>query len=108
MARWSRCSTARSKPGPRCSGWRPSSPPLHLRRRSFLQTVRALARMRHMKTSTRIALLVGALALFGPACKKPDPAAAHRDAANAFLNKGEWAKAVDEFDQSLAADPKQP
>jgi tetratricopeptide (TPR) repeat protein len=63
--------------------------------------------MRRMKTTTRIALLLGALALCGPACTKPDPAVVHREAANEFLNKGEWAKAVAEFDQSLAIDPKQ-
>lgn len=60
-----------------------------------------------MRATTKIALLLGALALSGTACTKPDPTVAHNEAGQEAINNGEWDKAVAEFDQSLAINPKQ-
>lgn len=60
-----------------------------------------------MKAMARWTLL-GALALSAMACnKEPDQATIHREAGDDFFNKSEWAKAAEEYDKSLAADPKQ-
>ncbi len=62
-----------------------------------------------MKALSRVALLIGALALAGTtACsKEPDQAQIHRDAANALLQDGKWNEAAQEYAKSLEADPKQ-
>jgi tetratricopeptide (TPR) repeat protein len=62
-----------------------------------------------MRTSNRVLLLVGALAIVGAsACeKKPDAATVHREAGDVALGESDWKKAADEFTQSLAADPQQ-
>jgi len=41
------------------------------------------------------------------ACKKPDPAAIHREKGDELFEKDQWAAAADEYALSLQADPKQ-
>lgn len=62
-----------------------------------------------MKRLGRMGLLLGVLTLAGaPACKKePDLATVHRVKGSEHLARKEWAKAVEEYELSLKADPKQ-
>jgi len=54
------------------------------------------------------AMILAGLAASGLlACKKPDPAAEHRDKGDELLSKDEYEAAAAEYTLSLAADPKQ-
>jgi tetratricopeptide (TPR) repeat protein len=52
-------------------------------------------------------LAAAALSTVGLACKKPDPAAIHRDKGDELFEKEQWTAAADEYELSLQADPKQ-
>ncbi len=61
-----------------------------------------------MNAWVRGALILGALALLTTsACGGPDLATQHRERGDTHLANSEWQKAAEEYDQSLAADPKQ-
>lgn len=62
-----------------------------------------------MKRLGRMGLVLGVLTLCGTlACRKePDLATVHRVKGSEHLARKEWAKAVEEYELSLKADPKQ-
>jgi tetratricopeptide (TPR) repeat protein len=62
-----------------------------------------------MNAWVRGALLIGAIALVGAtgACGGPDVATQHRERGDTHLANSEWQKAVEEYEKSIAADPKQ-
>lgn len=56
---------------------------------------------------TRKFVVLGAAALALASGCKPDPATEHREKAINFANQSQWKEAIEEYAQSLQADPKQ-
>jgi tetratricopeptide (TPR) repeat protein len=71
-------------------------------RRGFVQPKEGVAMNR-----TRKFVLLGVAALGIATGCKPDPAEEHRNKAINFANQSQWKEAVEEYAQSLQADPKQ-